>query len=235
MLCPIQTQDHPNSVATNSTSKDSSTSKSSPPQIAQQTLSTVASESIPIVSSAKLSSANETLPGDATETQGEVSNLIPSKSEPKDSADGETSIEAVKAAQLKIEEEMQKRRQRLEAWRQNLLAEEKSQEEAMKERDSLTDSDKKMGWSLEDEEEDQFEESDSMETKEGEVSVSNEDNEREDIKMDESDIVEAVNNEPKEDVDPLDAFMMGVKEEVSQIKKQVHKNSRDKLSTNGEL
>ena len=52
-----------------------------------------------------------------------------------DASEEETSIETVMAVQLKIEQEMQKRRQRLEAWRQKMLTDEATQDELKKERE----------------------------------------------------------------------------------------------------
>ena len=106
-----------------------------------------------------------------------------------DKKESETSIEAVKAEQMKIEEEMKKRRERLEAWRQQRIKEEEETKERMEE-------ERPKGWSLEDEEEDDEEDDD------GEAESAEEDKDEEQV----------------DDVDPLDAFMMGVNEEVKQIK-----------------
>ena len=61
----------------------------------------------------------------------------------------ETSIEAVQAEQQKIEEEMKKRKERLEAWR---AARQKEEDDAK----AKMEEESKKGWSLEDDEEDEY-------------------------------------------------------------------------------
>lgn len=124
----------------------------------------------------------------------------------------ETSIEAVQAEQRRIEEEMRKRRERLEAWRVQRRKEEEEAKVKMEE-----ESIKRKEWTLEDEDDDDDEE-DNMQTEEGEQEQASEKKEEE---------------EEKEDIDPLDAFMMGVQEEVKQIHHEVHKKAGAKLSTVG--
>ena len=116
-----------------------------------------------------------------------------------DKKESETSIEAVKAEQMKIEEEMRKRRERLEAWRQQRQKEEEEIKEKME---------KRKEWSLEDEEEDNEEEEE--EAMEG---------------VEEKDGKEEEDEDESDDVDPLDAFMMGVNEEVKQIKHTAQKKA----------
>ena len=168
---------------------------------------------------------------DKSEGQGTDPLPVPDQSESKDASEEETSIETVMAVQLKIEQEMQKRRQRLEAWRQKMLTDEATHDELKKSEDS----ENIPGWSLEDdEEEDQLDDKIDMDVEEGdeETPVSNEASE---VKMEESDVVEATKMESEEEVDPLDAFMVGVQEEVNHIKNQAHKNAGDKFSTSGEI
>ena len=128
----------------------------------------------------------------------------------------ETSIEAVKAEQKKIEEEMKKRRERLEAWRAAQKAKDDEnageantaaaeEEEAMEE---------KKGWTLDDDEDDdETEEND-------EGSKDSEEKNEKDSKVDETvqdadkmDTAPEVQN-GEEEVDPLDAFMVDINEEV---------------------
>ena len=128
----------------------------------------------------------------------------------------ETSIEAVKAEQKKIEEEMKKRRERLEAWRAAQKAKDDEnageantaaaeEEEAMEE---------KKGWTLDDDEDDdETEEND-------EGSKDSEEKSEKDSKVDETvqdadkmDTAPEVQN-GEEEVDPLDAFMVDINEEV---------------------
>ncbi len=130
----------------------------------------------------------------------------------------ETSIEAVQAAQMKIEEEMRKRRERLEAWRQQRKKEEEETQAKMEE-DKEEEEDKGKGWSLENDEEDDAEEEDEEEENAEEMETGNGDKTEE--------------NTVEEDVDPLDAFMKGVHEEVRHIRQQGHKKSGGKLSTTG--
>ena len=130
----------------------------------------------------------------------------------------ETSIEAVKAEQKKIEEEMKKRRERLEAWRAAQKAKDDENageadaaavegEEAMEE---------KKGWTLDDDEDD-----DEIEENDEESKDSEEKSEKEkDSKVDETtqdtdkmDTAPEVQN-GEEEVDPLDAFMVDINEEV---------------------
>ena len=55
------------------------------------------------------------------------------------------------------------------------------------------------------------------------------------VKMEENDVVEATKMESEKEVDPLEAFIVGVQEEVNHIKNQAHKNAGDKFSTSGEI
>lgn len=219
---------------------NSSSSKPSTPQPSQENTSSQLSvkpvDNPPIAESEKLNSITE-----KQDVVGEGQSADPvasiDLSESEDASQEETSIEAVMAVQLKIEQEMQKRRQRLEAWRQKMLTDEKTQEEIKKERESPEESEKKTGWSLEDDDEE--DQQDAMDTEDGdeEPPVSNDTNEVEtsEVKMEDGNAVEATKIESEEEVDPLDAFMAGVQEEVKHIKNQAHKNAGDKFSTSGEI
>ena len=153
----------------------------------------------------------------------------------------ETSIEAVKAEQKKIEEEMKKRRERLEAWRATQKA--KEDENAGEENAMEEPKEEKKGWTLDDDEDDDEEEIEveEIEVEEnGEVRKEDDDEKsKSDSKPDEEtedtnkmDTVEAkpdVEN-GEEDVDPLDAFMVDINEEVK--RRQEEEVTLKKVGTN---
>lgn len=120
----------------------------------------------------------------------------------------ETSIEAVQAAQKKIEEEMKKRRERLEAWRQQRKKEEEEAQAKVEEEEE----EKRKGWSLENDEEDDADDEEEMEAENGE---------------------QAKDETEDEDVDPLDAFMKGVHEEVRHVRQEDQKKTGSKALAAG--
>ena len=97
-------------------------------------------------------------------------------------------IAAVEAEQKRLEEEMQKRRERLEAWRKQRQKEEEIEREKMEE-------ERKTAWTLEDDKDD--------------------DDEQDGEKMDSEG--EQEEKKEEEDVDPLDAFMKGINQEAKKI------------------
>ena len=128
-------------------------------------------------------------------------------------------VDVVQAEQKKIEEEMKKRRERLEAWR---AARQKEEEEI---KEQMEEEKKRKGWTLEDDDEDD-EEEEAMEeeaVEEEEAAEKNEVSEPKEDKMEEqSEIIE-------EYVDPLDAFMVGVQQEVKKINEDSHRKAGRKL------
>lgn len=171
----------------------------------------------------------------------------------------ETSIEAVQAEQLKIEEEMKKRKERLEAWR---AARQKEEEDAK----AKMEEESKKGWSLEDDEEDEYANEEGVLDDDeedgagngaangagngagdqgGGEGVSGGDGELdviekkalksrkpEQFKVEKEKEKEAPKVEAMDlgDVDPLDAFMVGVQQEVKRIH---HEDQRKTGSTPG--
>ena len=128
----------------------------------------------------------------------------------------ETSIEAVKAEQKKIEEEMKKRRERLEAWRaaQKAKDDENAGEPSTAAAEEEEAMEEKKGWTLDDDEDDdETEEND-------EGSKDSEEKSEKDSKVDETvQDVDKMDTAPEvqngeEEVDPLDAFMVDINEEV---------------------
>lgn len=135
----------------------------------------------------------------------------------------ETSIEAVKAEQKRIEEEMKKRRERLEAWR---AAQKAKDDENADEANTATEEDpkeEKKGWTLDDDEDDDEAEEEEEEGENDEGSKDNEEKSQTDSKVDEktqdankmdtAEVKPDVQN-GEEEVDPLDAFMVDINEEV---------------------
>jgi ATP-dependent RNA helicase DDX46/PRP5 len=126
---------------------------------------------------------------------------------PKNDEEVETSSEKKPSAvmsiksdtQAKLDEEMRKRREKIEAWRASRKKEASATEE---DQESEGDNDRKK-WTLEDDDDDEGEE------------------ENRENKMD------TTNEQPpvEEDVDPLDAFMVGVNEEVKRIKEDWKKSA----------
>ena len=135
----------------------------------------------------------------------------------------ETSIEAVKAEQKRIEEEMKKRRERLEAWR---VAQKAKDDENADEANTVTEEDtkeEKKGWTLDDDEDDDEAEEEEEEGENDEGSKDTEEKSQHDSKIDEktedADIMDTAEVKPdvqngEEEVDPLDAFMVDINEEV---------------------
>ena len=116
----------------------------------------------------------------------------------KESGEGEKEgiIAAVEAEQKRLEEEMQKRRDRLEAWRKQRQKEEEAEREKMEE-------ERKKAWTLEDDEDDDEEQNgEEMETGD---------------ELEKKEEVEEEVEEEMEDVDPLDAFMKGINQEAKKI------------------
>lgn len=136
----------------------------------------------------------------------------------------DSSLEAAKAIQEKIEEDMKKRKERMEAWRQKRQKEEDEQakrksedgEEEGEEGKGEGEEEKKKGWTLEDEDEDDEHNVVPVdeEVKAEVVEVASTQESAGEVEMD-------------EDVDPLDAFMVGVQQEV----KLIHTASKKKVGT----
>ena len=139
----------------------------------------------------------------------------------------ETSIEAVKAEQKKIEEEMKKRRERLEAWR----AAQKAKEDENADEENATEEEpkeEKKGWTLDDDEDDDEEEEEEVvvvkeEEENDEGSKDNDEkpkaDENTDVKSQDANKMDTAEVKPdtengEEEVDPLDAFMVDINEEV---------------------
>ena len=128
-----------------------------------------------------------------------------------------SSIEAAKKIQERMEEEMKKRRERMETWRQKMKDSGENSE------DVIIDG-KKDQWTLDDDNDDEStmvpmdEENASQQTNGGSTEVVEKE------KEDEKEITD-------DDVDPLDAFMVGVQEEVKQINIATHKKSGTHMST----
>ena len=108
-------------------------------------------------------------------------------------------IAAVEAERKRLEEEMQKRRERLDAWRKQRQKEEEAERERMEE-------ERKKAWTLEDDEDDD-------EEQEGEK-MEEEGDEKEEKEVE---VVEVEEVEEVEEVDPLDAFMKGINHEAKKI------------------
>ena len=133
----------------------------------------------------------------------------------------ETSIEAVQAEQKRIEEEMKRRREKLEAWRAQRQKEEEEAKVRVQEEEE--EEKKQKGWSLEDDEEDEEEEE--------EDGGGEEDGSGEEVVMETEAAEEEGTADAAAEVDPLDAFMLGVNEEVRQIRQDDQKKSGAKLSS----
>ena len=140
----------------------------------------------------------------------------------KADAKKETSIEAVQAEQKRIEEEMKRRREKMEAWR---AQRQKEEEEAKARLEEEEEEKKQKGWSLEDDEDDDEEEGGDDEEEGGDGEEEGGDGEEMETENGEAE------DTTKEDVDPLDAFMVGVNEEVRQIRQDDQKKAGAKLST----
>ncbi|XP_078658817.1 putative ATP-dependent RNA helicase DDX46 isoform X1 [Branchiostoma floridae x Branchiostoma belcheri] len=110
------------------------------------------------------------------------------------------------AEQKRLEEEMIRRRERVEKWRQ----ERKKQEDLQRAQEAAQEEAAKIGkkWSLEDDEDDSEEEEQPMETND------------EDDDDDEEGKVKKEDEDDDDEIDPLDAFMNDIKEEVKQINKK---------------
>lgn len=123
---------------------------------------------------------------------------------------GEITIEEVEAVQRKIEEERAKRKERMAAWREVHQKEEEELAAKVKNEEEEEQKTKK-GWTLSDDDDDDGGESTTMETG----------------------TAEEVNGE---DIDPLDAFMVGVKEQVKKVNEEDLKKRETKLgdSDNGQ-
>ncbi|XP_077870505.1 putative ATP-dependent RNA helicase DDX46 [Saccoglossus kowalevskii] len=110
---------------------------------------------------------------------------------------------ALELEQKRLEEEMQRRRERIEKWRlERKKASQPTQPEPQKKQ-----------WSLEDESDDDEGE---QQEEEGKADKTEENGKDEDEKME-------TKKEEDDDVDPLDAFMQGVNDEVRQINMDDHK------------
>ncbi|XP_065912407.1 probable ATP-dependent RNA helicase DDX46 [Dysidea avara] len=139
--------------------------------------------------------------------------------------DEQTSIEAVKAEQKKIEEEMKKRRERLEAWRAAQKAKDGENGEGEEEEEAESTEElkeEKKGWTLDDDDDDDEEEEEEEEnvgdekTSDEKMDLTENDSKPDEIPQ-ESDTTETKsdqNGQEKEEVDPLDAFMVDVNAEV---------------------
>ncbi|XP_066303887.1 probable ATP-dependent RNA helicase DDX46 isoform X2 [Branchiostoma lanceolatum] len=114
------------------------------------------------------------------------------------------------AEQKRLEEEMIRRRERVEKWRQ----ERKKQEDLQRAQEAAQEEAAKIGkkWSLEDDEDDSEEEEQPMETNDDDDDDDDDDEEGAKVKK------EAEGEE--DEIDPLDAFMNDIKEEVKQINKK---------------
>ncbi|KAF2886016.1 hypothetical protein ILUMI_20156, partial [Ignelater luminosus] len=129
--------------------------------------------------------------------------------------------------QRKLELEMQKRRERIERWR---AERKKREQEAIKkeaQKGTLATNIPQGAvkkWSLEDDSEDEEKVTDKSEKEDGEGKDEENDKDKDSEKKDES------GNE--EEVDPLDAFMQGVHEEVRQINKLDLKKAKSDPSSN---
>ena len=134
-------------------------------------------------------------------------------------------IAAVEAEQKKIEEEMQKRKERMEAWRKQRQKDEEEMSLKLEE-------ERKKGWSLEDDEDDEEavkeagEEEEKMEAEEGKEKgeVEEEGKEKGEVEEEgkekgevEEEGKEKGEVEEEEDVDPLDAFMKGINQEAKKV------------------
>lgn len=154
-----------------------------------------------------------------------VSRVIVTKKKEKESnndtvstnGSGETEnegiIAAVEAERKRLEEEMQKRRERLETWRKQRQLEEEAEREKMEE-------ERKKAWTLEDDEEDDEEQNgEKMETEDGE-----EQKEVAEIKEEKKE--EEKKEVEEDDVDPLDAFMKGINHEAKKILEETVTDSK---------
>lgn len=142
------------------------------------------------------------------------------------------------AEQKRLEDEMQKRRERIEAWRAQRKKEQddKEQIEAAKEEQQK----KKKAWSLEDDDDDEEEEEEENVQVKQEVQDAEDEPKNKKItnKKGQSSITNGkVKEEPQnDDVDPLDAFMADVSKEVKKItaldqKKKVGKAGKTTVIT----
>ncbi|ENN75973.1 hypothetical protein D910_10718, partial [Dendroctonus ponderosae] len=149
--------------------------------------------------------------------------------------------------QKKLELEMQKRRERIERWR----AERKKKEQDSVKKESKSDSSNSSQgaikkWSLEDDSEDEDKMDDKSEVKKEEETVKEENGKVEEVEkkeepeekptIDTEKMEEDDEEEDDDDVDPLDAFMQGVQEEVRNINKiHVKKGNKNGSSKKGSL
>jgi len=161
-------------------------------------------------------------------------------SDPKSKKEDEqTSIEAVKAEQKKIEEEMKKRRERLEAWRAAQKAKDDENGEGEETAESTEEpKEEKKGWTLDDdddddddEEEEEEEENVEDEKASDEKMDSTENDSKTDEKTQESDAADAKTadqNDQEEavEVDPLDAFMVDINAEVKRRQEEEVKQKK---------
>lgn len=158
---------------------------------------------------------------DSSDRSKDTKKSTESKKDTTSSSVEEKSAEDDKdAEQKRLDEEMQKRRERIEAWRAQRKKEQEDKEQT--EAASEEQQKKKKAWSLEDDDDDDEEE------EEEEVQVKEEEQEAEDEpktkKINNKKGQTSVSNgkvkeEPQEDndVDPLDAFMADVNKEVKKI------------------
>ena len=146
--------------------------------------------------------------------------------------DDASSLEAAKAIQERIEEDMKKRRERMEAWRQKMQKEEGEQAKEKPEDgeegeggEGEGEGEKKKGWTLEDDDEDDEQTTVPADDEEGKVEGSvvpgGPGKSEEPAAAAVKEVIAEV--EMDEDVDPLDAFMVGVQEEVKQIQTATRK------------
>lgn len=128
----------------------------------------------------------------------------------------DSSVEAAKKIQERMEEEMKKRRERMDTWRLKMQEGVEKSEDVEAERNE---------WTLDDENEDENiavpmeEEENAGEQADG-GNTGDAEKEKENGKVME-----------EEDVDPLDAFMVGVQKEVKKINTAFQKKSGTQMST----
>lgn len=151
-------------------------------------------------------------------------------------------MEAAKAVQEKIEEEMKKRKERMEAWRLRIQKEEDEQaklksedggdnegEEGGDDTNADAGESKRKGWSLEDDDED--EETDVVPMEEETADANKTGGEERKVVVVEVELEE----EMDEDVDPLDRFMVGVQQEVKEINTAFQKKVGTQFGTGNNI
>lgn len=148
-----------------------------------------------------------------------------------------TAVGVMKATQAKLEEEMRKRRERMEAWRAARKKEaegdggDKEGEEEEEGEGESEEADEQKGWTLEDDDDDDDDDDngdngggDEMDTS---APVDGEGSKK--IERPAEKVKEVEKEE--ENVDPLDAFMKGVDEEVKKIKEEDRKKTGNSTAT----